>query len=73
MCQFTVFLKAVRSFVSDVFSYFAEYSGFPDGSRGTSIPESSICKFVDSLIVRIILQTLGREVRCVFDFLFVWN
>ena len=56
-CRCTVFLKAVRSFLSDVYYSFAESRGGPEGSGGKSIMVISICKVVDVLLVRIILQT----------------
>ena len=57
LCQCTVFLKALRSFVLDVYFSFAESVGGPDGSGGKSIPVASIRKCVDVLLVGFILQT----------------
>ena len=57
LCRCTVFLKAVRSFDSDITSSSAESRGGPDGSRGKSITVASIRKYVVVLLVRIILQT----------------
>ena len=42
---------------SGVSSSFVESRGVPDGSGGKSIPVASICKCVDVLLVRIIMQT----------------
>ena len=50
-------LKAVRIFVSDVSSSFAESRIGPGGYGGNYIPLASICKCVDMLPLRIILQT----------------
>ena len=47
----------MRSFVSDVSSYFAEYREDLEGSGGKSIPVASICKYVDVMIVRLIPKT----------------
>ena len=49
------FLKAVRSFVSDVYYYFTESRGGPEGSGGNYIQVASICKSVGVLLVRLIL------------------
>ena len=57
LCQCTVFLKAMRSFVLYVSSSFPEYSVGPEGSGGNSVLVASICKFVDVLIVNLIIQT----------------
>ena len=67
------FLKDVHSFVSDVYSYFNESMGDNDGSGGKSIPEAFICKCVDLLLVRLILNNLRQEKRCNFYFVSVWN
>ena len=56
LCWCTVFLKAMRSFISDVSSSFAESRGGPEGSGGKSIPLASICECVYVLLVRFILQ-----------------
>ena len=52
-CRCNVFLKVVRSFVSDVSSYFTESRGGPEGSGGKSILVDYICKCVDVIIVRL--------------------
>ena len=57
LCQCTVFLKAMRSFVLYVSSSFLKYSGGPEGSGGKSILVTSICKFVDVLLVKLIIKT----------------
>ena len=56
LCRCTVFLKAVRSFVLYMSSSFYESRGFPDGSGGKSIPVAYIRKYVDVMLVRLIIQ-----------------
>ena len=73
LCQCTVFLKSVCSFVSNVYYSLAESRGSPNGSGGKSIPVASIRKYVDVLFVRIILNTWIHEGRCNFDFVSIWN
>ena len=55
LCRCTVFLKAMRSFESDVYYSFAKSRGGPDRSGGRSISVSYIHKCVDVLLVRLIL------------------
>ena len=57
LCQCTVFLKSVRSFVSYVSTSFSECRRGPDGSGGKYVPLASIHKCVDVLVVRLILHT----------------
>ena len=57
LCCCTVFLKAVYSFLSGLFSFLSESRGGLDESGGKSIPLASICKCVDVLLVRLIMQT----------------
>ena len=56
-CWCTSLLKSVQSFLLDVSSSLVKSRGSPDGSGGKSILVASICKCVDVLLVRIILQT----------------
>ena len=67
------FLNAVRSSVSDVYTSFAESRVGSDGYGGKSIPEVSICKCVDVILVRLILNILRQEGHCNFDFVSVRN
>ena len=67
------FLEAVRSFVSDVYTSFAESRVGSDGYGGKSILVVSIRKCVDVLLVRLILDILRQEGHCNFDFVSVRN
>ena len=57
LCWCIVFLKSVHSFVSGVYSSFAESRGGPEGSGGKSILLAYICKSVGVILVRLIMQT----------------
>ena len=64
-------MNAVRSSVSDVYTSFAESRVGSDGYGGKSILVASICKCVDVLLVRLILNILRQEGHCNFDFVSV--
>ena len=57
LCRCTVLLKAVHSFVSDVFTSFDESMGGPDGSGEKSISAAYIRNSVDVMLVRLIIHT----------------
>ena len=70
LCLCTVFLKYVRSFVLYVSSSFAESSGGHEGYGGKSILLEYICRRVNVLVVRLILQNWRQEGRCIFDLVY---
>ena len=63
----------MRSFVSDVYTSFTESRGGSDGYGGKSILVAYVCKCVDVLLVRLILNILRQEGHCNFDFVSVRN
>ena len=57
MSVYCFIVKAVHSFIPDVSTSFNESRVGPDGFGGKCIPIASIRKYVDVLLVRLILQT----------------
>ena len=55
MCDFTVFLKSVRSLLSHVYSSYADSRGGSDVSGDNPIPVAFICKYLHMMLVRLIL------------------